>query len=218
MEEVFWHNKWQQQEIGFHQQEVNPFLQRYWSDFGVPPSARVFVPLCGKSGDMTWLRQQGYGIFGVELSPLAVSAYFEENQIKADVSDHGPFRRHHCDQVELWCGNFFDLEAGDLAGIAAVYDRASLIALPLQFRERYARHMADILPSGTGVLLVTLEYPDEQMEGPPFSVTEAEVRRLFGEDFTVQPLGKQEILQHNQHFIDKGLTRLSENCYRLRRC
>ena len=52
-----------------------------------------------------------------------------------------------------------------------MYDRASLIALPPEMRERYARHLAGILPPATQILLITLDYPQPEMPGPPFAVS-----------------------------------------------
>ncbi len=86
MQHEFWHERWQQNQIGFHQQEVNPFLQGYWPSLKADPSDQVFVPLCGKSHDLLWLRAMGHHVVGVELSPLAVDSFFSENSLRANVS------------------------------------------------------------------------------------------------------------------------------------
>lgn len=138
MDARFWLECWERQEIGFHQRNINAQLRRFWPELGLTRGDAVFVPLCGKSSDMIWLHARGHPVLGVELSPVAVAAFFAENglaprrarQGKLDVADSGGIR--------ILRGDFFDLTAADLAGIAAVYDRAALIAMPSAMRERYA--------------------------------------------------------------------------------
>lgn len=60
METSFWHRRWLNNEIGFHQSEVNPFLLEHFSALQLPPGRRVFVPLCGKTLDIGRLLSQGY--------------------------------------------------------------------------------------------------------------------------------------------------------------
>jgi len=186
MEHQFWLERWEQNQIGFHQAAINAYLSTHWEELGLPDGAPVFVPLCGKSLDMLWLREQGHPVFGVELSEKAVSAFFEENEISAEIRREADYREYIASGLRLRAGDFFALKAPDLDGIRAVYDRASLIALPPSMRRDYARHMADLLPSGAHILLVTMEYPDGTLEGPPFSVTEEEVHALFDDAFHLE--------------------------------
>lgn len=185
MKQKFWLERWEQEQIGFHQSEINRYLSEHWEQLGLPSEAAVFVPLCGKSLDMLWLHQQGHPVMGVELSEKAVEAFFEENQIEAELQRGRRFSTYRSDGLRLLCGDFFDLEREDLEGIQAVYDRAALIALPPSMRADYAHHMARLLPAGAHILLITMEYPAGTLEGPPFSVTEEEVRTLFDPRFTV---------------------------------
>lgn len=186
MDHQFWLERWQQNQIGFHQAEINQYLSEHWTQLGLAPNAPVFVPLCGKSLDMRWLREQGHPVLGVELSEKAVAAFFEENGMPARVSRNEPFACYSADDVQLLSGDFFALEPRHLQGIRAVYDRAALIALPPSMRADYARHMAGLLPVGSHILLITMEYGEGALQGPPFSVPEAEIERLYGEHFTVQ--------------------------------
>lgn len=210
MERQFWLERWNRQEIGFHQQSVNAQLPRFWGDLGVAPGGAVFVPLSGKSGDMMWLRAQGHTVLGVELSPLAIAAFFTENGLTPRWRRRGAFQVAEADGIRILLGDFFDLVAGDLADAKGVYDRAALVALPPGTRERYASHMAAILPPGTRMLLVTLEYPPAQMEGPPFSVPPAEVERLYRPHGDVRLLSRDDVLPRNPHFAERGLTALQE--------
>ncbi|MBP8185315.1 MAG: thiopurine S-methyltransferase [Pseudomonas sp.] len=215
MHEDFWQQRWARNEIGFHLSEVNPYLQQFWPALNVPAGAQVLVPLCGKSMDMAWLVQQGYRVLGVELAQTAVEAFFSEQGLLAEIDQFGVFRRYRSGAIEVLCGDFFSLTAADLLGCLALYDRAALIALPAPLRERYVAHLAAVLPSGCSGLLVTLDYPQEQMPGPPFAVGEIEIQQLLGAPpWTLQVLEARDVLAENGRFSQRGLTRLDERVYR----
>lgn len=213
MEETFWLERWDRQQIGFHQRDVNAHLRRYWSELGLAGGDLVFVPFCGKSGDMTWLHARGHPVLGVELSALAVAAFFAEHHLAPRRVRQGMFDVVESDGIRILCGNFFDLTAGDLTGTKAVYDRGALVALPPAMRARYAAHMIEILPPDTRMLLLTTEYPQEQMQGPPFSVASAEVERLFGQGGDVRLLQRDDVLSAHQRFAERGVTALDECAY-----
>lgn len=220
MDPHFWHQRWQRDEIGFHQGAYNTQLTRFWARVGAHPDSRVFVPLCGKTRDMLWLRNRGHPVLGVEVSPLAVAAFFNENGIAPCIDTIGAFRRYAGDGITLYCGDFFALSSADLHDIGAVYDRASLIALPPAMRIDYARHLMGILPADTPLLLVTLEYPEEEMAGPPFAVHETEVNSLYADRYRVTLLGRQDLLggpgQEGERWRSRGLTHMVEAAYLLR--
>ena len=211
----FWQERWQKNEIGFHQQEINAHLQDYWPRLGVAAGSQVFVPLCGKSRDLLWLRARGHMVLGVELSPIAVRDFFRENALEPHTSHVGAFERCEADGLSILCGDFFNLTAEDLKGVAGVYDRASLIALPPDMRPRYADHLSAILPKGAAILLVTMEYRQTEMNGPPFSVSEDEVRKLYEKHYDVTRLFTKDILAENPRFRERGLSALSEKVYQL---
>lgn len=213
MDISFWHDRWKQNEIGFHQADFNSHLQEFWPALGLPAKTRVFVPLCGKSRDLLWLRARGHGVLGVEVSPIAVRDFFRENRLTPQVTRRAPFETWEADGLTLLCGDFFALTPEPLADVRAVYDRASLIALPPAMRERYAAHMAALLPPAATILLITMEYPEAGMQGPPFSVEESEVRRLYENHFTVTSLLRKDILAENPRFRERGLSALHEHVY-----
>ena len=213
MNRDFWQARWDEGRIGFHQDEVNPYLQRYWPSLGVTPGAMVFVPLCGKSRDMLWLRDQGYSVIGVEIVPRAVEAFFAENDLTVTQRPHGAFTLWESEGIKIFQGDFFDLSADDVAGIAAVYDRASLIALPPAMRQRYATQLRAILPSETNVLLVTMDYSQAEMHGPPFAVTEQEVAALYQDYFKIDQVCSEDMLGANPRFQDQGVNRMLERIY-----
>lgn len=215
MKPDFWHRRWQNNEIGFHQEQINLHLQSYWPSLNIAPPTRVFVPLCGKSKDMVWLADQGYEVVGVELSTVAVEDFFKENRIEAQIDNTGNFTRYRSEHFTLLAGDFFDLQNTDLDSFAAVYDRASLIAFPPDMRQRYAEHLCSLLPPATRMLLISLTYPEDAMQGPPFSVRESEVRRLFEDAMHVEKVRELDVLHENPRFRKRGLSTLQETVFRL---
>lgn len=215
MQPEFWHKKWASNQIGFHLPAVNPYLQRFWPDLQLPAQARVLVPLCGKSLDLLWLAGRGHRVLGIELSQKAVEDFFTEQQLQPQISEHGAFKVYRAGSIELWCGDVFALTAEDVADCAALYDRAAVIALPVPMREHYAEHLQSILPAGLKGLLITLDYDQAQIPGPPFSVDDAQVQRLFGGVWQMQVLQSQDVLSDSGKFVQAGATRLEERVYRL---
>ena len=211
MKKDFWLGRWEREEIHFHQDEFNPYLHQYWHDLHLARDSQVFVPLCGKSHDMLWLLEQGHRVLGVELSNIAVQAFFKENGYTPQHDVRGKFDSCEANGIGILCGDFFDLSKDDLANVTGVYDRASLIALPPEMRERYIRHLASILPPATQILLITVDYPQPEMPGPPFSVSSGEVEALYREHAEVRLLAQLDVLAQNPRFQERGLSRLQEN-------
>ena len=217
MQADFWQARWTSNEIGFHLNQVNPWLVKFWPNLDLPASSKVLVPLCGKSLDLCWLRERGHQVLGVELSRKAVEAFFSEQELAHTIEEQGGFSRYRATDLELWCGDFFALRASDVADCLAVYDRAALIALPGEMRERYAAHLDSILPAACSGLLLTLEYPQQQMDGPPFAVLEDEVRERFGACWQIELLQRADVLQENARFAERGVLSLHEVVYRLQK-
>ncbi|HEX5420460.1 MAG TPA: thiopurine S-methyltransferase [Gammaproteobacteria bacterium] len=212
----FWQAAWDQGRIGFHQNETSPYLQRYWPSLNVSPGSKVLVPLCGKSRDMLWLREQGHTVIGVEIVQQAVEAFFAENRLSAAARSGGPLTLWTTEGIEILQGDFFDLTAGEVAGVGAVYERASLVALPPDTRRRYAGHLRSILPAKADILLVTMDYPQAEMNGPPFAVSEEEVAMLYGDAFEIVRVSAKDVLEANPRFRERGLSQLTERVYILR--
>jgi thiopurine S-methyltransferase len=215
MQPEFWHERWQRNEIGFHQDRPHAALARYWHTLGLAPRSRVFVPLAGKSLDMAWLAQAGHRVTGVELSPIAVRDFFAAQQLTATVGRRGTLELHAAGDLELWCGDIFDLTPALLGPIDAIFDRAALVALPPALRRRYAAQLAALSGPGTQMLLVTMEYAQAQMPGPPHAVLEDEVRALYGGTHAIALLGRDGALADFPKFAQRGVTALTEAVYRL---
>ncbi|UJP05103.1 MAG: thiopurine S-methyltransferase [Nitrosomonas sp.] len=216
MKKAYWLDRWERQDIGFHQAEANTHLCAYWQRLCLTPGDTVLVPLCGKSNDMLWLAQQGYPVLGIEVSPLAAQAFFAENGLVPQCKRQRRFLRLESGDVRILCGDFFDLQMDDVVNVRAVYDRAALIALPPDTRKRYACHLEHILPPDISMLLITLEYPDGEIEGPPFPVAEEEVDMLYTEYAQIELLHRQDVLEQNPKFKARGLRQLREAVFRLK--
>lgn len=213
----FWHDRWREGHIGFHQDAPTPLLLKHWPSLQLAADAKVFVPLAGKSHDMAWLAAQGHRVLGVELSQAAVEAFFAEHGLEPQ-RHHSRYGMHYtAADIELICGDAFAIDEAALADCTAVFDRAALIALPAQMRHRYVGELYARLPADCRGLLITLEYPQGQKAGPPFSVEEAEVRALYARDWQVTTLERRDILAGQPRFIEEGVTALETVVYRLDR-
>lgn len=221
MKAEFWHERWEANQLGFHQTEVNPLLGEQWPKLGVASDAAVFVPLCGKSLDMTWLRALGHLVVGVEISPIAIRDFFKEAGIESKTRRPTPADDALvCSSgggYDLYCGDFFALEPRHLAHVRAVYDRGSLIALPPEMRIRYAKHLANVLPRAVSILLLTLEYDQSRMNGPPHSVPATEVEKLFGSSFEIESLWSSGPSEPTERFRERGIDTWCETAWRLSR-
>ena len=211
----FWHKKWQTNQIGFNQTKPNPLMQQYIKTLDLKPGNRIFVPLCGKSIDMLWLLEQGYEVIGVEVNESACQAFFEEQNIQATITDIGHFRVYSHDKITLFSGDFFQLTPELLGHVDAVYDRAALIALPSDLRQRYVAHLSELLTPQTRVLLITIAYDPDEMQGPPFSVDEQNVKELFHAKFHIQQRCSKPYANIPEHLQAKGLLQARDQVYEL---
>nr|WP_298372237.1 thiopurine S-methyltransferase [uncultured Halomonas sp.] len=183
-----WIERWRDGRIGFHLEKTHPQLMRYWPSLNVPAGGKVLVPLCGKSLDMRWLAKRGYPVLGIELSSQAIEEFLAEGEGEVARYHREPFDIWRQGNVELWCGDFFQLHIENTREIQSFYDRASLIALRSAARQRYAFHLAQLLPPGAKGLMITITRSILPEKGPPYHVESDEVRLLFTPNFEVELL------------------------------
>lgn len=215
MQRDFWLERWARNEIGFHLPDVNPRLRQFWPQLDVPVDATVFVPLCGKSLDLHWLAAQGHRVIGVELAETAVQAFFAEAGIVSAVDRSGSLPRHGAAGIDIYCGDVFELGANEVGEVRAVFDRAALVALPPPIRERYVAHVLRIVPDGTRILLVTFEYDQTRIPGPPHAVLQDEVMALYGDRCEVALLAREPVRIIPPSFAAAGVTDAGEAVYRI---
>ena len=178
MEADFWHDKWNNNEIGFHEPVVNPLLIQHFDALALAPGSRVLLPLCGKTLDIGWLLGKGFKVAGVELVESAIEQLFDELGVKPVVSPAGNLKHYAAPNLDVYVGDVYALSREILRPVDAVYDRAALIALPEPMRQRYTRHLTNI-SARVPQLLITLVYDQSRMAGPPFSVTNKEVKQHY---------------------------------------
>jgi thiopurine S-methyltransferase len=224
MKAEYWLQRWREGRTGWHHTDVMPLLEQHWGALDVARGTRVLVPLCGKSLDMLWLAQQGLHVLGVEIAPLAIEAFLGENHLHADQTDAADGTHYRIIDtpadggIEIINGDVFGVAPGTLEECRAFYDRAALIAFPAPMRDRLAREVYAKLPAGARGLLITLDYPAGEMEGPPFSVDAAEVHRLFDAQWDIRQLERRDILASQSSFSENGVTALHTAVHALTRC
>lgn len=210
-----WLHRWQNNNIGFHLEQINPNLPAYWPALSARPGSRVFVPLCGKSLDMLWLRQQNLQVSGAELSPVAVEAFFRENQLPVETEQLKQHQRWYSSGVEILLGDFFTLPSG-LFDARYIYDRASLIALPPASQPKYVEQLINLSPNVEQMLLSTLSYDTSKLQGPPFSTPKEQVQQLFEHHFNIELVQEKEG-PPTERFRNRGLDTMTDYVFRLRR-
>jgi thiopurine S-methyltransferase len=212
----FWHNRWRLGQIGFHQAAVDRHLLEYWPTLALAADSPVLVPLCGKSLDLLWLESR-HAVAGVEISEIALESFCLEHGIAARRRILSDFEVYEAGKLRLYRGDFFALSRELLGGVAAVFDRAALISWAPELLANYVAHITSLTNPGTQTLLITVEYPQEQMPGPPFSVPADVVDRLYAPNHAIQLLSRHDILADEPRLRSRGITQLHEACYRLTR-
>jgi len=164
-----------------------------------------------------WLREQGHSVMGVELSPVALESFCMEHGIPARRRVLADFDVYEADGFTLYCGDYFKMTPALLGGVSAVYDRAALISWKPAARESYVQHLTSLTRPGTQTLLIAIEYPPEQMNGPPFPLSRDAIENLYARHYSIEELGRHEILELEPRLKARGLTELREVCYRMTR-
>ena len=194
MNSDYWKGCWKRHETGWHQPEAEPRMTEYFSNL---KPTRVFVPLCGKSLDLVWLRDQGHEVVGVELVEQACREFFSEHHLSVQTKQDGPFTVYEGDRITIYNGDFFDLESRHLNKPGAVYDRAALIALPSDIRARYAERMIELIKTSRSEIFhfqqIVVERTPADEKGPPFSISSSDIKTLYGDVFEITLLSRELI-------------------------
>jgi thiopurine S-methyltransferase len=193
MDANFWHQKWQKGDIGFHKSEVNPLLIKHFGQLNLAKGSRVLLPLCGKTRDFSWLLAGGYRVVGAELSELAIHELFNDLGVEPKISKIGKLTRYCAKDIDIFVGDIFDVSAEDLGLVDAIYDRAALVAMPANMRNQYTAHLMKIT-NAAPQLLICYEYNQQLMDGPPFSVGEAEVKHHYAAAYQLQSVESRDVI------------------------
>lgn len=192
MEARFWHQRWEQNETFWHQNEANPLLTAHFKKLSVPKGGRVFLPLCGKTLDIPWLLSKGYRVAGAELSKIAIAQLFKGLKVKPKITALGKLDLYSAKNLDIFVGDIFDLSRKALGAVDAIYDRAALVALPPKMREKYTAHLMKITDKAPQLLL-SFEYDQTRMEGPPFSITSYEVMQHYKKGYHLSLLKSKKV-------------------------
>jgi len=217
MDNTFWHDVWKNETIFFNQAEPNPRLQAHFDALQLTKGDRIFLPLCGKSIDMVWLASQQLQVVGIELSEIAVTDFFKENQIDMEKQSIGSFTRYQHNPFTLYCGDFFKLDTDLLGPVQAAYDRGGLVALPPPLRTAYAKHICSLMPAQSRLLLITVEYQEDRDNGPPFCVTDDEVKQHYDQHFQIELLEETITKVEGEPLKSRGINETMNRVYLLTR-
>ncbi|MCY4045696.1 MAG: thiopurine S-methyltransferase [Cellvibrionales bacterium] len=182
-----WHKLWEAGDTGWHSEEPNSYLVEYIEALGLNQGDRVFIPLCGKTVDIPWLVSQGFHVVGIELSEIAIQQVFDSLSLTPVVTTLGALKKYSADQIDLFVGDFFALDANTLGPVQAVFDRGALVALPAPLRIQYAIRLQAITEHAK-ILLVCFEYDQSLLEGPPFAITPDEIKQHYGQSYEIEQL------------------------------
>ena len=201
-----WLERWHEGRIGWHEEDGNASLKAYWRASG----RRVLVPMCGKTPDLVWLAEQDNEVVGVELSRVAVEAFFDEQGLSCEIEDGDiPVYRARELPIAIHCGDLFELDGLDCD---AHYDRGALVATTAERRPAYARHLTEQLRPMAEQLIIVLEYDDTVAQGPPFSVPADELLGYWPDLVCVDAY--DDIADGPPKFIEAGLKELTETVWR----
>ena len=212
-----WHSRWESNKIGWHAEQVNQNLIDYFSKLDLADGDKIFVPLCGKSIDMFYLLKRGLKVVGVEMSEIAAQQFFSENKLEYSISKVDGLMLYEGDGIRIYCGDYFDLKFIHIKEVKAVYDRASLIALDEELRQKYVKHLSDIISLDVRMLLLTLNYPQHQRSGPPFAVSKSEVDELFRGSFHCRELYCISDIENEPMFQNLGVDFVEKAVYLLQK-
>jgi thiopurine S-methyltransferase len=208
MDVEFWKTAWDEGRIGFHRGEFHPELLKYFPLLEIQGEQSILVPLCGKTLDITWLSHQNLYVTGVELCQKAVLEYFQDHSIENYEVQNNSYTHQN---ITLEVGDFFHHQKE--GGYDYIYDRAAIVALPPQMRIEYAKKCLELLKPKGRSLLIAFEYDQTKVQGPPFSVEEAEIYQLFGNEAQIDLLDTQSSQPKNQKFVEAGLNKFTQKTY-----
>jgi thiopurine S-methyltransferase len=192
MDESFWFQRWETNNIGFHQSEANPLLVNAFKELALAKGSRVFLPLCGKTLDIAWLLSKGYRVAGAELSELAIDQLFIELGVVPQILEVSQVKHYSATNIDIFVGNIFYLSDKMLGPVDAIYDRAALVALPEEMRHRYTAHLMEITAKAPQ-LLICFEYDQALMEGPPFSISDEEINQHYKDSYDLTLLLSSDV-------------------------
>jgi thiopurine S-methyltransferase len=192
MDAGFWHQRWEKNEIAFHESKANPLLVKHFNELSLAKGRRIFVPLCGKTLDISWLLSKGYRVAAAELSQIAIEQLFMELGVQPETSTVGEVEQWSANNLDIFVGDVFALSRKVLGPVDGIYDRAALVAFSEEMRKRYTAHLMETTGQAPQ-LLICYDYDQSLMEGPPFSVSNDEVKRHYAVNYDVTLIASTDV-------------------------
>lgn len=193
MQPDFWHKKWQECDIGFHNSDANPLLVKHFPALGLATGSRIFLPLCGKTLDIHWLLAQGFQVVGAELSAIAIEQLFDELGVIPEIMLLENLQHYRAPNIDIFVGDIFNVTASLIGQVDAIYDRAALVALPVDMRTLYTSHLK-VITHNAKQLMICFVYDQSQLAGPPFPISDDEVKAHYSADYTLSLLESVEVV------------------------
>jgi thiopurine S-methyltransferase len=187
MDAHFWHNLWDKGDTGWHLENTNPLLLQHISKLNLKRSNRIFVPLCGKTVDIQWLLNQGFKVVGIELNEGAIKELFDHLKLKPTITKIDSFLLYTAKNIDIFVGDVFNLNKTMLGNVDAIYNRGAIVALPPTMREKYTTLLKEVTHK-TPQLVITFNYDQNLMEGPPFSVDQSLIEKYYANIYSINLL------------------------------
>lgn len=218
MDNQDWLTLWQTTATpAFHQTGPHPLLLKYWPQLPLPHNPICLIPLCGKSDDIFWLSQRCQHVYGVELSPIAIEAFFENYNLPYEKHpENNGFSAYSSNNITLLCGDIFKLTSACLPNVDIIYDRAALVALPSALRPSYCQLQQKFLNQKGQLLLLTMAFANKQDPAPPHSLANNEIQLLYKDLFSVRILHQRiSLLTETDSLYHRGVRELTHYVFAL---
>jgi thiopurine S-methyltransferase len=199
MQASYWHQKWEKGETNFHQFKGSPLLKAYFARLELSSSSRLFVPLCGKTRDIPWLLGKGHHVVAAELHEPAVRQLFADMEVEPEITQLEDYDLLHYRAqingliIDVYVGDIFALTKSLIGQVDAIYDRASLVALPSEMRQKYTEHMRQLTDCARQ-LLISFDYEQHLLPGPPYCVNSEEVNGHYANEYIVTLLASEDVV------------------------
>ncbi|XP_033736866.1 probable thiopurine S-methyltransferase [Pecten maximus] len=194
-----WNERWKKEQTQFHMSIVHPMLLKHINRLTDGKSnLRIFVPLCGKSMDVKWLSDQGHEIVGCDCSEAGCKEIFERDNIPYTSeyrhSVQSTLLKATDRKLSLYVGDFFHLQKKEIGEFDCVWDRGSLVAIPVKRRQEYADILVSVMANETKYLLDCFLVDNVIFGGPPFNCNEKNVKEYFGSQCVVEKIDQRDAL------------------------
>jgi thiopurine S-methyltransferase len=180
----YWQARWATGQSQWHSENPHKYLTKYIDELKAgQDKIRIFLPMCGKAGDLMWLYNQGHTVIGVDGVPFVVDTFFRESKLdyeKTSLEGVNGWRYRSKDgRMTVFACDFFHLTANMVGPVDAVYDRGALEAISVGDRTNYINIMKSLLGKEFRYVLNAYEYDDTVFQGPPRHLPRDQVFNLF---------------------------------------